>query len=43
MRLSPIYKLALALGTVSAALASTVLYQLPIVNAPTSADGFERM
>lgn len=37
------FKLALGLCAVDFAFSGTVLYQLPIVNAPTSADGFERV
>ena len=43
MRLLTVFNLALSLCTVSSTFGSTVLYQLPIVNGPTSADGFDRM
>ena len=39
-----VFELALGLCTVvGSTFGSTVLYQLPVVNAPTNADGYERM
>ncbi|KAF8498797.1 laccase-1 [Gautieria morchelliformis] len=39
----PFFKLLIGLCAVGSALGATVLYQLPIVNAPVNADGFERV
>ena len=43
MRLLPLFELALGLLAVGSTFGKTVLYQLPVVNAPTKADGYERM
>jgi iron transport multicopper oxidase len=40
---SNFFQLALGLCAVGSAFGANVLYQLPIVNAPTNADGFSRM